>query len=283
MRTLGNIIWHFLGFGFLNALFTFIVGGLFVITVVGAPIGLGLIQLSKMYLSPCSSAMVSKNDLRVEQNKYWKTFGIIVRIVYFPFGFFLCAVTVLQIVELFITLIGIPVALVLAKSMSTCFNPVGKVCALQADTDSTGKVNIRTFFSIGLFISFFLPWVDFHWENFSVFSLSGYDITLSRNLKNILEILFQDPNNTLVFSIMSPLLYLIPVIAAYNIFTDFTQSKKLIFLNEFSESSTKMTGTVTAQPHRKHFTRSFKGSFSVSFRIFPVNTVEKNGYRNNCR
>jgi uncharacterized membrane protein YccF (DUF307 family) len=128
MRTLGNIIWHFPFFGFLNALFTFIVGGLFVITVVGAPIGLGLIQLSKMYMSPFSSAMVSKSDLQAKQNSLWKIFGAIVRIVYFPFGLFLCAITVLQIAGLFITLVGIPVALVLAKSLGTYFNPVGKVC-----------------------------------------------------------------------------------------------------------------------------------------------------------
>ena len=128
MRILGNIIWHFPFFGFLNALFTFLVGGLFVISVVGAPIGLGLIQLSRMYLMPFTNSMVSKDDLQVDQNKYWKTFGIIVQIVYFPFGLILCGITVLQIAALFCSLIGIPVALVLAKSLSTYFNPVGKVC-----------------------------------------------------------------------------------------------------------------------------------------------------------
>ncbi|MDR1170487.1 MAG: hypothetical protein LBK97_06615 [Prevotellaceae bacterium] len=141
MRILGNIIWHFPFFGFLNALFTFLVGGLFVITVVGAPIGLGLIQLSRMYLSPFSSAMVSKDDLQSEQNKYWKTFGIIVRIVYFPFGLLLCFVTILQIAGLFISLIGIPVALVLAKSLSTYFNPVGKVCVPKAVKDEMERRN----------------------------------------------------------------------------------------------------------------------------------------------
>jgi uncharacterized membrane protein YccF (DUF307 family) len=141
MRTLGNIIWHFPFFGFLNALFTFLVGGLFVIIVVGAPIGLGLIQLSRMYLTPFTMSMVSKNDLQAEQNKYWKTFGILIRIVYFPFGLFLCAVTVLQIAGLFISLIGIPVALVLAKSLSTYFNPVGKVCVAKTVKDEMERRN----------------------------------------------------------------------------------------------------------------------------------------------
>jgi uncharacterized membrane protein YccF (DUF307 family) len=132
MRTFGNILWHIPFLGFLSAFSTFLIGGLFLITVIGAPIGLGLIQLSKFLLSPFSSSMVSKKDLNVEQNKLWVAFGLIIRIFYFPFGLFLAAVTIFQIVGLFITLIGIPVALVLAKSLSTYFNPVHKVCVSKA-------------------------------------------------------------------------------------------------------------------------------------------------------
>ncbi|MDR1866010.1 MAG: hypothetical protein LBR08_10620 [Bacteroidales bacterium] len=132
MRTLGNILWHVPFLGFMSALFTFLLGGLLVITVVGAPIGLGLIQLSKFLLTPFSSAMVSKSDLNVDQNKYWEVFGTVVRIIYFPLGLFLSVITVFQIVALFISIIGIPVALVLAKSLGTYFNPVGKSCVPRA-------------------------------------------------------------------------------------------------------------------------------------------------------
>ena len=135
MRTLGNILWHFPFLGFLSALFTFLVGGLFVITVIGAPIGLGLIQLSKFLLAPFSSAMVSKKDLNLERNKLWKSFSLIVRIFYFPFGLFLAVATILQIACLFITIIGIPVALVLAKSLGTYFNPVNKKCVPKGVKD----------------------------------------------------------------------------------------------------------------------------------------------------
>jgi uncharacterized membrane protein YccF (DUF307 family) len=128
MRILGNIIRHFPFLGFVNALLTFLEGVLFLITIVGAPIGLGLIQLSRMYLSPFTSFMMSKDDLYVARNKYWKVFCVIVRILYFPIGLLLCAVTVVQIAGLFCSLIGIPVALVLAKSLGTHFNPTGKVC-----------------------------------------------------------------------------------------------------------------------------------------------------------
>ena len=69
MRTLGNILWHVPFLGFLSALGTFLIGGLLVITVIGAPLGLGLIQLSKFLLTPFSSAMISKKDLKADQYK----------------------------------------------------------------------------------------------------------------------------------------------------------------------------------------------------------------------
>jgi uncharacterized membrane protein YccF (DUF307 family) len=139
MKTLGNILWHFPFLGFLTSLVTFLMGGLFVITVVGSPIGLGLIQLSKFLLAPFSKAMVSKNDLNVEQNKAWKTYGTIIRILYFPFGLFLSIMTIFQIAGLFITIIGIPVALVLAKSLGTYFNPINKVCVAKAVAEEVDK------------------------------------------------------------------------------------------------------------------------------------------------
>ena len=135
MKTLGNIIWHIPFLGFLSSLVTFLIGSLLVLTVVGAPIGLGLIQLSKFLMAPFSNSMVSKNDLNVDQNQLWKSFGIIVRILYFPFGLFLTIITVFQIVGLFISIIGIPVALILAKSLSTYLNPVGKTCVPNAVAD----------------------------------------------------------------------------------------------------------------------------------------------------
>lgn len=127
MRTLGNIIWHFPFLGFITAFWTFIVGGLLVITVVGSPIGLGLIQLAKFMLTPFSCEMVDKSDIK-KQNYLWKAFGIFVRILYFPFGLVLAILTLCQIIGLVISIIGFPVALVLAKSLGTYFNPVNKVC-----------------------------------------------------------------------------------------------------------------------------------------------------------
>ncbi|MFK7750691.1 MAG: YccF domain-containing protein [Kordia sp.] len=126
MRKLANIIWHIPFLGFMNALFTFLLGSILVLTVIGAPIGLGLIELSKFLLTPFSSEMVDKKHLKKEQNELWKSYGKIVRIIYFPFGLVLAIITIFQIVLLFVSIIGIPVAVILSKSLDTYFNPVNK-------------------------------------------------------------------------------------------------------------------------------------------------------------
>ncbi len=135
MRTLGNILWHFPFMGFLTSLFTLLLGGLLVISVIGAPIGLGLIELSKFLLAPFSKSMIDKKELNVNKNKLWDSFGIVIRIIYFPFGLLLAVATIFQIAGLFISIVGIPLAIVLAKSLSTYFNPVNKKCVPKAVED----------------------------------------------------------------------------------------------------------------------------------------------------
>ncbi len=136
MRTLGNILWHFPFFGFVDALAMFVYGTLLTILVIPAPIGLGLIQYSKFLLLPFSYAMVSKNDLQLAQNKYWKTYSVVIMIFYLPFGCIFAFVAALQVVGLCLTIVGIPAALVIAKSIGTLFNPVGKVCVPVAVAQS---------------------------------------------------------------------------------------------------------------------------------------------------
>lgn len=126
MRLLGNILWHFPFFGFVSALLTFLIGSFFVLIVVAAPIGFGLIELSKFLLTPYSKVMINKKDLNIKTNKNWEKYELIVKIIYFPIGLILAVLTIIQVGLLFITIIGIPVALVLAKSLPTYFNPIGK-------------------------------------------------------------------------------------------------------------------------------------------------------------
>jgi len=139
MKTLGNILWHFPFFGFVTSLFTAILGLFFLATIVGIPIGLGLLQHSKFLLTPFSSRMIPDSKTGDKRSPFMKGFGIVVFIIYLPFGIFTSLVTVLQIALLFCTIVGIPVALVLAKSLSTYFNPIGKVCVSSSVADELEK------------------------------------------------------------------------------------------------------------------------------------------------
>jgi len=128
MRTLGNILWHFPFFGFVSGAANYLLGLLLVATVVCAPIGLGLMELGKFLFWPFGNAMISKNEMKVEEHPLWKTYSGIVMLLYLPLGIFLTVVSVVQVAGLFISIIGIPVALVIAKSLGTILNPVNKIC-----------------------------------------------------------------------------------------------------------------------------------------------------------
>lgn len=139
MKTLGNILWHFPFFGFVNAILVYVLGFILTATVIAAPIGLGLMEFGKFLFAPFGHAMVSKSELNAEQNEAWKTYSTIVRVLYFPFGIILSIMAIVQVCLLFITVIGIPVALVIAKSLGTYFNPVNKKCVHQAVVDELDK------------------------------------------------------------------------------------------------------------------------------------------------
>ena len=131
MRTLGNIIWNIPFLGFVTAALVFLIGLLFVVTIIAAPIGLGLIQYSKFLLLPFSYDMVSKSEIEgdADKNILWQTYGFILKAVYVLFlGIPMVILTLVQIVCCFCSIIGIPVAIVMAKSIGTLLQPVGKVC-----------------------------------------------------------------------------------------------------------------------------------------------------------
>ena len=128
MKTLGNILWHFPFFGFISAIINYLLGLLLVVTLIGAPIGLGLMEYGKFLFWPFRNEMVSKNEINANINKLWNAYGFIIRALYFPFGLIFCIIGVIQVVLLFCSILGIPAAIVVAKSLGTYFNPVNKVC-----------------------------------------------------------------------------------------------------------------------------------------------------------
>ena len=136
MNTFWNVIWIFPYFGWIVAIFYGILGLCVCATVVGLPLGLGILQYSKFLFWPHGNAMISKADLEVitekERPLWWRVFAMIVRIIYFPFGVINAIMGVLVAAVYMLTIIGIPNGLVLMKSIGTLFNPVNKVCVPAA-------------------------------------------------------------------------------------------------------------------------------------------------------
>ena len=96
-------------------------------------------QHSKFLLSPFSKRMISDSKLNEDKSTLWKILSVIAFIIYLPFGILASIITLIQICLLFISIVGIPVALVLAKSLSTYFNPIGKVCIDYELADELNK------------------------------------------------------------------------------------------------------------------------------------------------
>jgi uncharacterized membrane protein YccF (DUF307 family) len=132
MKTLGNILWHIPFLGFVSAGIVYLFGLILTVTVIAAPIGLGLMEFGKFLLFPFGHAMVSKSELNSDQNQGWKAYSTLVMILYFPLGLVLALLAIVQVVMMFISIIGIPVALVVAKSLGTYLNPVNKKCVHSA-------------------------------------------------------------------------------------------------------------------------------------------------------
>lgn len=143
MRTLGNILWHFPLLGFLAAGIYWLVGLLLTLLVITAPIGLGLMEYGRFLLAPFSHEMVSKTDLGVKQNPVWEAYSTIVMILYLPFGVLFVILSAIQVFALwlFVSIVGIPVLIVIAKSLGTLLNPVNKVCVPSDVADEMARRN----------------------------------------------------------------------------------------------------------------------------------------------
>lgn len=147
MRSLANILWHFPFCGFITAFFCWLFGFILTATVIAAPLGLGLIQLAKFLLAPFSYSMISKSDLTSNQNATWKAYGFIITLCYLPFGIALFIMNLFQILLLCCTVIGIPLAIILAKASSTILNPVGKICVPRSVKNELESMKAKEYIS----------------------------------------------------------------------------------------------------------------------------------------
>lgn len=143
MKTFLNVWWH-ITLGFMTALMYAVLGLFYCCTIILIPVGLGWLQFAKFLLAPHTHAMVSKSDLALVTGKTQgtaaKTYSLIIRILYFPFGLVACLSAVGLTVGYCITIIGIPSGLVWARSIGTIFNPVNKVCVPRTVADEIARI-----------------------------------------------------------------------------------------------------------------------------------------------
>lgn len=119
MKFIGNILWLVLG-GLLVALYYFLVGLLFCITIVGIPFGYQLLKMGVFALWPFGSEVQSDtNDggcLSIIMNVIWILVGgIEIAMIHVTFGLICC-----------ITIIGIPFGIQHFKMALLAFLPFGK-------------------------------------------------------------------------------------------------------------------------------------------------------------
>jgi len=134
MRTIGNLLWLILFGGIVSAISTWLLGLLLVITVLAAPLGVGLMEFGKFLFWPFGNDMVSEKQLGRGRSGAWEIWSLIITILYFPFGLLLTLSAIVQALALCLSIVGIPVAMVIFKSLGTYLNPVGKKCVPRAVT-----------------------------------------------------------------------------------------------------------------------------------------------------
>ena len=111
-----NIIW-FVIFGWASALSYLLFGALMYITIIGIPIGKALFNLSKLCAFPFGKEVIREVELKGSENvgNARKTGGILLNIIWFPFGLFLSISHLILGIIAFITVIGIPVGIVMVR------------------------------------------------------------------------------------------------------------------------------------------------------------------------
>ncbi len=127
MKLIANIIWAIFFGGWFFSLLTAFLGLLICATVVGLPIGIGLLNLARLYLWPFGHQLVDAETLDSKRPLIWRGYSLFVKILYIPLGLVLSICSISAIIGYTITILGFPVALVFFKSFGAIWNPVNKV------------------------------------------------------------------------------------------------------------------------------------------------------------
>ena len=137
MALLGNIIWFIL-VGWWNFLVYCFFGVLCCITIIGIPIGKSLFQYAKLMALPFGKVIVKETDIKGAENVSGirKVGGVIANIIWLPFGIIFFLSNIVIMIASAITIIGIPSAVVIAKSCKFLIWPVGAKVIKKDDMDN---------------------------------------------------------------------------------------------------------------------------------------------------
>jgi uncharacterized membrane protein YccF (DUF307 family) len=135
MRTLGNIFWFVFCGGFIVGTVYALLGLLLCVTIIGIPIGKAMLQYSKLMYLPFGKAIVKETFVKGTENVHIirKIGGFILNLLWLPIGSILFLLTLPQMVASAISIIGIPFAIVLARSSIFLFAPIGAKVITQEE------------------------------------------------------------------------------------------------------------------------------------------------------
>lgn len=126
MVLLGNIIWFIL-FGWWSFLLYAVLGGICYITIIGIPIGKALFQYAKLMALPYGKVIIAETELKGKENvaAVRQVGGVIANIIWLPVGVLTFILNIGVMIAAAITIIGIPFAVVVARSCKFLLWPVG--------------------------------------------------------------------------------------------------------------------------------------------------------------
>ncbi|MCL2702781.1 MAG: hypothetical protein FWE91_04125 [Defluviitaleaceae bacterium] len=126
MKTLGNMIWFVL-FGWWLGTLYMIIGGLFFITILGAPIGLAMFEYAKLMYLPFGKSIVRESFVKGPGNMspIKKTVQTVLNIIWLPIGIILFLLNFGSMLLCFVSIILIPLGIVQAKALKFLLWPIG--------------------------------------------------------------------------------------------------------------------------------------------------------------
>lgn len=126
MALFGNILWFILG-GWANFIVYSLLGVVFCITIIGIPVGKALFQYAKLMTFPFGKVIIKETELKGKENvsAIRRVGGTLANILWLPVGIATFIANIGLMLVCFVTIIGIPVGIVIAKSCKFLLWPVG--------------------------------------------------------------------------------------------------------------------------------------------------------------